>query len=267
MFDLSGKVALVTGSAKGIGLETTATLLKNGATVIATDVDEERLFAETEKLKSQDYSVEGVRLDVTSPEEWTHTISSVEKKHGRLDTLVNNAGFMHCGHFLETSLEDFRRSMNVNFESVVIGMQTAVPLMQKTAKSSKAGGSIINISSIYGQLAGDFSAAYCASKAAVKLLTKAAALDLARSGSNIRVNSVHPGAVKTDLAQGFQGVLVEKGVLPEPEAGAQMVLASTPLGRWGQVDDIGGVIAFLASDASKFMTGSEVTVDGGLTIT
>ncbi len=267
MFDLTGKVALVTGSAKGIGLETSATLARCGAKVVATDLDESGLFGALEKLTSEGTQLHGLKLDVTSPEQWSRAIEEVENAYGRLDILVNNAGFMHCGHFLETTLEEFRRSMTVNFESVVIGMQTAVPLMKRSATLSKAGGSIINVSSIFGQVAGDLGAAYCASKGAVRLLTKAAALDLARAGTNIRVNSVHPGAVNTDLAHGFQGELLEKGVIQGREAGTQMVLASTPLARWGEVDDISGVIAFLASDASKFMTGSEVTVDGGLTMT
>ncbi len=266
MFDLTGKVALVTGSARGIGLAATSALANSGAKVIAADLDADTLFKEIESLDTESGSVIGLELDVTSSKDWSFAISEIEKEYNRLDVLVNNAGFMHCGHFLETSLDDFRRSMNVNFESVVIGMQTAVPLMTKTSNDSKDGGSIINICSIYGQVAGDFSAAYCASKGAVRLLTKAAALDLARGGTNIRVNTVHPGAVNTDLARSFQSRMVENGVLAEEEAASEMVVASTPLARWGEVDDISGVITFLASGASKFMTGSEVTVDGGLTI-
>ncbi len=266
MFDLSGKTALVTGSARGIGLETSATLARCGAKVRATDVDEATLFEQIKGLKSEGLRVSASKLDVTSPDGWAQTVESVQSEFGRLDILVNNAGVMQCAHFMETSLEDFRKAMSINFESVVMGTQASVPLMQETAKSGH-GGSIINISSIFGQVAGDLSAAYCASKGAVRMLTKAAALDLARSGANIRVNSVHPGAVNTELAHNFQGKMVEKGVLPERDAATQMVIATTPLARWGEVDDISGVVAFLASDASKFMTGSELTIDGGLTIT
>jgi len=267
MFDLRGKSALVTGSAKGIGLEVVKALAECGAEVRATDLDEALLVRQVDALVDGGSKVSAAKLDVTAIEEWNEVVNQVRKDFGRLDILVNNAGVMHCGHFLDTPLDEFRRSMTINFESVVVGMQTAIPLMQESAKTSRAGGSIVNMSSIFGQVAGDSSAAYCASKGAVKMVTKAAALDLARMGANIRVNSVHPGAVNTDLAHGFQRNLVEQGALPGEEAGTEMVLSATPLARWGEVDDIGGVVAFLASDASKFMTGSEIVVDGGFTIT
>ncbi len=267
MFDLSGKVALITGSAKGIGLESAAALARSGATVYATDLDDGPLMDEIKTLQSEGLNISGHRLDVTSEEQWQQTVAEIEKTCGRLDTLVNNAGFMHCGHFLETTVDDYRKSMTVNFESIVMGMQTALPLMRKTSEGQLVGGSIINMSSVFAHVAGDLSSAYCASKAAATMLSKAAALDLSRIGANVRINTIHPGAVDTNLSRGFHVKMVDKGAFDSKETGNELVTQATPLARWGQVDDISGVVVFLASDASKFMTGAEINVDGGLTMT
>lgn len=260
-FDLGGRVALVTGAAKGIGRCCVEVLRQAGARVIATDVDDTAI-----KSLELGEGSRHVRHDVTSASDWTRIIASIEEIEGRLDVLVNNAGIILNRPFLMTSLEEFRRVQVVNVESVWIGMQTAAPLLQRTAQKT-CGGSIINLSSIYGQLAGPMQAAYCASKGAVRLMTKAVAVELARSeDGKVRVNSVHPGPVETEL--GFSGLkdAVALGRLPNVEAGIAAVRSLSPMGRWGHVDDIAGAVLFLASDHSSFMTGSELTVDGGYTL-
>jgi NAD(P)-dependent dehydrogenase (short-subunit alcohol dehydrogenase family) len=263
-FELNDRVALITGAANGIGRRTAERLHEAGARVILSDVME---FGVTEAATQLGNGARAICHDVTSQEDWKRIIASVEQTEGRLDILVNNAGIMVNRPFMETTLDDFRRVNAVNVEGVFIGMQCAVPLMKKSAQSTPHSGSIINLSSIWGQVAGPTHSAYSASKGAVRLLTKAVAVELARSRSGkIRVNSVHPGPTETDLGTSAVHQAVEKGVAPSFEAGMDLVKANLPMGRWGQVDDVASVILFLASDASKFMTGAELTVDGGYTL-
>jgi NAD(P)-dependent dehydrogenase (short-subunit alcohol dehydrogenase family) len=259
--DLTGKIVLVTGAATGIGRETALELARCGAHVVATDRDESALNA----AGNEKTPVQKMRLDVTSTEDWKSVISAIERDHGALHALVNNAGIMLSRSFLETSLADFRLTMAVNLESVVLGSQAAYSLLARTAKPLKAGTAIINVSSIFGQIAGDQYSAYSASKGAVRMLSKALAVEFGKA--HIRVNSVHPGGVKTAL--GYSGLeeAVRKGVFPNLEAALAVIGQVTPLGRMGEVDDIAGVIAFLVSDAAKFITGSEITIDGGVSIT
>jgi NAD(P)-dependent dehydrogenase (short-subunit alcohol dehydrogenase family) len=265
MFNLTDRVALVTGAARGIGREIAMTLARCGAIVIATDIDEDTVKECASAGQAELLQISAVGLDVTSPENWASAMKIVETKFEKLDILVNNAGIMEMRSFFDTTLEDFRKAHRINTESVFIGTKAAYQLLAKAARSNPAGASIVNMSSIYGQVGGDMSTAYCASKGAITLLTKALAVDLARSGSRIRVNSVHPGGIDTDLSRNGIKATVAAGVLPSVEAAEQMIRAATPLGRMGRTDDIAGVVAFLASDAAKYMTGSEVTVDGGFT--
>ncbi|MGJ4929231.1 SDR family NAD(P)-dependent oxidoreductase [Bradyrhizobium sp. HKCCYLS2038] len=264
VFGLKDRVALITGAAKGIGRRTAQRLHEAGAQVVLCDIDEAGL-AECVGLLGN--GARAIRLDVTSVDDWRHAIASVEQNEGRLDVLVNNAGVILSRPFLETSLDDLRRVYTTNVEGVFIGMQAAVPLMQQSARITPHGGSIVNLSSIYGQVAGRSHSAYSASKGAVRLLTKAVAVELARlSSGKIRVNSVHPGPTETDLGTSGLHEAVTQGVYANVEVALQQSKAAFPMGRWGQVDDVAGVILFLASDASKFMTGAELTVDGGLTV-
>lgn len=257
MFDLNGKVALVTGGAAGIGRHTARVLKEHGATVFVSDLNPEDV--ETDIATP-------IKHDVTSDTDWADAVKTIKSDAGRLDILVNNAGVILNRPFLQTTLEDFRRVQKINVESVWMGMQACAELMA-ASKQGESGTSIINLSSIYGQVAGPMHTAYCASKGAVRLMTKSAALEFARAQNGIRVNSVHPGPVETDLGLSGLSDAVKFGALDSMETGKAAVAALFPMGRWGRVDDISSVIAFLASDASKFMTGEELTVDGGYTIT
>lgn len=252
MFDLDGKVALVTGAAKGIGAHTARLLAEAGATVVASDIDHGGAAPDRGRF---------IAHDVTDGEQWKAVIASVEATEGRLDILVNNAGMILNKPVLSTTLEEFRRVQTVNVESVWLGMQTAAALMARSGESS-----IINLSSIYGQIAGPMQAAYSASKGAVRMLTKAVAVEFARAGYGIRVNSVHPGPVDTDLGRSGLAPGIAAGRFASEAEAKAFVAAQFPMGRWVETADVAGVILFLASDASRFMTGTELTVDGAYSI-
>ena len=260
---LDGRIALVTGGARGIGREIAITLARQGATVVAADI----LLQELEDLASfardQKHSIFCRPLDVTSPEQWSHTARYIDREFRKLDILVNNAGMMRARSFFDTTIEDFQTTLRVNVESMFIGAKTLVPLLTQAGHANPAGASIINMCSVNGEIGGLSNVPYCASKGAVRMFSKALAVDLAHAKTNIRVNSVLPGAIDTSMLEVGSQAHVDAGVLPDLEAVKDMVRQVTPMGRVGKVDDVAGVVAFLASDAAKFMTGSDVTVDGG----
>lgn len=267
MHDLKNKTAIVTGAARGIGLEITKTLAEYGVSVVATDVDEEKLTKSVQDINAghPSSSVVSRHLDVTCTESWQKLIGFVDQEIGELNILVNNAGIMKSQPFMSMSMEDFRNAYTINVEGAVIGIRTAFETMNRSAEERNGYGSIVNISSIYGVVGGNLNAAYCASKGALTLLTKALAVEFGHGGAKLRVNSVHPGGVDTELGRGGMSAFVETGAAPNVEAVESMIEMSTPLGRMGRTDDIAGVVAFLGSDLSKFITGAEFVVDGGFT--
>jgi NAD(P)-dependent dehydrogenase (short-subunit alcohol dehydrogenase family) len=259
MNELAGKTVMITGAAKGIGRATAEAAVREGATVIGADIDEALLTA-----TAADLGLDPLLLDVTSPQSWQAAEAAVRARHGRLDTLVNNAGVILHRPFLETSLDDFRRVQTINVEGVWLGMQTFFPLLSETARET-AGASIVNLSSIYGIVGAPMQAAYCASKGAVRLMTKSVALEFGIAGTKVRVNSVHPGPVNTDLVRDIWKEAVSRGRIQSVDAAAAGQAAAQPLGRIAEVDDIVGAVIFLASDRSRFMTGAEMVIDGGFT--
>lgn len=260
MNELKGRTALVTGAAKGIGRGTAELLCQAGATVFFADIDEAGV-----RQAANAVSAHSIKLDVTSPGDWAAAVEEIQRKSGRLDVLVNNAGIMTTGPFLQMTLETFRREHAINVEGVWLGMQACYPLLAESAKST-AGSSIINLSSIYGQIAGPYVAAYSATKGAVRLLTKSVAVEFAQMKAGIRINTVHPGPVNTDLIGNVMRDMVTAGHLARVEDGIEHQAAKHPMGRIAEVSDIADVILFLASDASRFMTGAELVVDGGYSI-
>jgi NAD(P)-dependent dehydrogenase (short-subunit alcohol dehydrogenase family) len=245
---LRGKVAIVTGAARGIGQATVRALAEAGATVVATDILDNEGEALAGELSGDEGSVRYAHLDVTSEEEWRALVDQTVADLGRLDVLVNNAGIGTMADVEQETTEGWGRTIAVNQESVWLGMRAVVPKMREAG-----GGSIINVSSIFGAVGGfGGSVAYHASKGAVRLMTKNAAIRYAKEG--IRVNSLHPGFIDTPLIAELKGTPTE-----------QAILDSTPIGRLGRSEEVGAVIAFLASDAASYMTGSEVYVDGGWT--
>lgn len=245
---VADKVAIVTGSANGLGRSHVLRLAREGAKVLATDVDMTGLSETVAMAKSAGGTVVGLEQDVTSGPRWTEIVAEAEKQFGRLDILVNNAGILILKPVESTTDEEWDLVQAINSKGVFLGVRAAVPAMQRAG-----GGSIVNISSIYGVVGAPSAAAYEASKGAVRLLTKASAVDLAKYG--IRVNSVHPGVIETPMTT---------GLLADPET-AKAVLATTILERPGKPEEVSNVVLFLASDEASFVTGAEYLVDGGYT--
>jgi cyclopentanol dehydrogenase len=229
-----------------------------------TDIDEAGAKRCAEAIERSGGKAVAIHHDVTNEVAWRHVIETVESRLGRLDALVNNAGVMITRPFKLTTLDEYKNQQLVNVESVWLGCQAAHDLLSKTA-ASFGDASIVNISSILGLKGGPMHSAYCASKGAVRLLSKALAVELGRQ--KIRVNSVHPGLVDTQLGIGAMAELVKYGA---PAGSLEEVLknsaARTPLGRFAVPDDVARVVAFLCSEESQFLTGGELIVDGGSTV-
>jgi len=248
MMELSGRIALVTGAASGIGLATTRRLVGVGARVILVDRNVEGLGAAVASLG--DGGHRGVTMDVTDEAGWTGLAAEIECDSGRLDILVNNAGFGVFRSIADTSLDHWRAIMAVNLDSVFLATKYLLPLLARSGN-----GAIVNMSSIRGIAAAANAGSYCAAKGAVRMFTKATALECAALGNGVRANSIHPGHIATPLSA---------GVHADPAIAARL-LADIPVGRVGTPEEIADAILFLASDASKYMTGAELVVDGGST--
>ena len=259
LFDLTGRVALITGAGSGIGRATCGVLAELGATVLGTDIDLAAASATVAALSGTGHLAE--RLDVTSEADWHSVRDRTQAAFARLDMLVNNAGIMLARSFMESPLDDLRLQYRINVEGPYIGMQTFIPLLQHTSATHGTKPSIINISSVYGQVAGDRYAAYSASKGAIAMLSRAVGHELASSG--IRVNSVHPGPCATNLGASHAPMLGHDGAPLQMEEVMAYWLQKMPIGRMGQAGDIAPVIAFLACDASIFVTGAQLVADGG----
>ncbi|MEM9257519.1 MAG: glucose 1-dehydrogenase [Pseudomonadota bacterium] len=252
MKDLSGRVALITGAARGIGRASSNVLAQHGATVVMTDVLGEEGAAAAEAICKVGGDAHFLLLDVTSENAWHDTLDAASGRCGPISILINNAGIGEIGTIEDTSFEQWKRVMAVNSDAVFLGTRAAVRHMK-----DHGGGSIINVSSIEGIVGNAVLTAYNASKGAVRLLTKSAALHCAQQGYGIRVNSIHPGFAETSL--------VADALPLAPEGFAEATLADIPMSRFANPEEIAKAIVFLASDESSYMTGSELVVDGGLT--
>ena len=252
MSRLAGKVAIVTGAAslKGFGFATAQLFAREGAKVLLTDIKGDAVSARALSLGEEGLIAVGAAQNVTEQFDWDRVRDLALAEFGRIDILVNNAGMVLPGGIGEATLEDWNRHIAVNLTSVFLGCQMAVRQM----RAQDSGGSIINISSVAGLSAFSNLAAYCASKGGVRLLTKAAALDVAAEG--IRINSVHPGHLDTDMIAGARDVAPEMVLAME---------ANVPMKFLGTAIDIATMNLFLASDESRYVTGAEFVVDGGLT--
>ncbi len=251
---VSGRVALVTGAASGIGKASAMALGREGATVVLTDVQAKGEEVAGEIRKSGGKAKFQLQ-DVTSESEWAATVAGIEREFGRLDILVNNAGIAIGGMVTEMSFDDWRRQQSVNVDSVFLGTRAALPLMRKNK-----GGSIVNISSVAGLRGAPRLSAYCASKGAVRLFTKAVAIECAMMKDGVRVNSIHPGIIDTPI---WSQVIPGSNEPPDLDA---LSTLRVPLGVKGVPDDIANGVVFLASDESRYMTGEEMVIDGGLTV-
>ena len=251
MSKLQGKVALVTGGADGIGEAACRALAAEGATVVVSDIN----LAGAEKVAGEiGNGAWACELNVCDEAAWQAALDDIIGRSGQLDILVNNAGGSGAGNVEEISFDDFRNAMRLNLDSVFIGSKLAIELMKGR------GGNIINVSSIHGIRAAAHAASYTAAKGAVRLLTKSIALHCAQHGYGIRSNSIHPGYILTTQMKDWAASQ------DDPDAMMADLVAQHPIGFLGDPDDIGAGIVFLASDDSRFMTGSELVMDGGFSL-
>ncbi len=240
---VAGKVALVTGGARNQGLSHGRLLASEGARVILADVADDIGRAAVADLAAAGLPVRYLHLDVGRQEDWAAAMRSIEETEGRLDVLVNNAAILGRSGFADCALSEWEEVIRINQTGTFLGMQAAVPLMKKSGP-----GSIINVSSVIGNLGTEFNFAYSVSKAAVQMLTRTAAVTLA---PDIRVNTVVPGGIDTDMLRAL------------PEATRKQRLAAYPMGRAGKIEEVSKAVLYLASDEFSFTTGSELKVDGG----
>lgn len=260
IFDLRGKVALVTGAAAGIGREISHVFHAVGATLVMTDIDQAGVEAAAAELGGD---ILTIGHDVSSEDDWAKVFAVIEAKHGWLDVLVNNAGVMMSQPFVDAGIDVLRRQQRINVDSVYLGMQGALPLLRAGLAAGAKTASIVNISSVYGKVAGAQFAAYSATKGAVRALSKAVATELAATG--IRVNCVMPGPVATNLSADWEPPRDADGKLIPPEVALGAWAKLIPMGRLGETRDIAPLVAFLASDGAGFITGAEFIADGGYT--
>ncbi|MEC0368838.1 SDR family NAD(P)-dependent oxidoreductase [Paenibacillus chibensis] len=244
---VSGKVAIVTGAAGGMGKADAILLAQEGAKVVVTDIQEDKVNEVVAEINHNGGEAIGFRHNVTSEEEWQHIVDETVKKWGKIDVLVNNAGISLAKALIDTTAQDWDKVMSINLTGGFFGLKHVIPVMQKNG-----GGSIINISSIAGLTGSNGAGPYTASKGAVRMLTKAVAIDYGKD--NIRCNSIHPGYIETPMTK---DLLADENM-------TKWFMSNTPLPRLGKPENIAQGVLFLASDESSFITGAELAIDGGV---
>ncbi len=260
MGQVEGKVAIVTGGASGIGAACAETLAREGAKVLITDIDDTLGQSVLDRITAAGGEASFLHQDVSDDTAWPDVIATAVRLYGGLHIMVANAGIGVGGLVVEMSLADWRRQTAVNLDGVFMSAKYSIPAMAKSG-----GGSIVIMSSVAGLRGAAGLAGYCATKGGVRLFAKALALECAAMGVNVRVNSVHPGIIDTPIwgkipAGGAAAPGQNAG--PDPHA---MAKAVTPLGRAGLAQDIANGVLFLASEASSYVTGTELAIDGGMT--
>ena len=247
------KVVIITGGASGLGRASALLLAQEGAKVVVTDIDEVKGEAVVEEIRSKGGEAIFIKHDVASENDSAEVIKKTLDEFGKLDVLVNNAGVFLGKSIEDVSLEEWHRLMSINLDGVFLGTKYAIGAMKKTG-----GGVIINMSSVAALIGRVDRSAYVASKGAVRSFTKAAALECSKAGHdyNIRVNSIHPGVIDTPMMEPFL----------KDEARRKSKEDRHPIGRLGRVEDVAYAVLYLASDESAFVTGAELVIDGGWTV-
>ncbi len=254
---LTGRVALVTGGASGIGRSCAERLASEGAAVMVTDVQDDLGADVASLIRDEGGTAEFLHHDVTSEQEWTDVVAATVARFGGLNVLVNNAGIAIGGSIVEMELVDWQRQQAINLDGVFLGIKSCIPAMRTSGN-----GSIINMSSVAGLKGSARLAAYNATKGGVRLFTKGVALECAQNGWSIRVNSVHPGIIDTPIWTKLNPAFQEDGSAElDPKELAAMAV---PNGVLGTGQDIANGVLFLASDESSYVTGTELVIDGGV---
>jgi NAD(P)-dependent dehydrogenase (short-subunit alcohol dehydrogenase family) len=256
------RIAIVTGAAGGIGTATCRLLADGGARVIATDVKAAPGEALAAAIDAAGGRIRYLRHDVTDDAQWGAVLEATLAAHGRLDVLVNNAGLFLHGRTEDADAASIDRLFDVNLKGVVLGTQHAFRAMKSRPRDLPLA-SIVNLSSVAGLKGSQMASLYCLTKGGVRLFSKSCAIEAAHLGYRIRVNSIHPGIIDTEMAQGVAAGMRANGVPPEQID--RMMAGAHPLGRMGLPADVARGIVFLASDDSAFVTGTELVVDGGMT--
>jgi NAD(P)-dependent dehydrogenase (short-subunit alcohol dehydrogenase family) len=262
---LDGRVALVTGAGGGIGSAICRRLSNDGAFVVATDISTDHAAQVAQSIDESGRGGLGLRLDVTNQLEWRAVVSETLRKAGGLDILVNNAGVANIKPLESVSFEEWKTDIDVNLNGAFLGIKEALDAMRESARRAPAGGSIINIASVSALVGSPGMPAYSASKGGLRLFSKAIAVDFARRGYGIRVNSIYPGLIDTNLTRPLFESRIKAGSDKDIETIRSEMLERYPIGRIGRPEEIAGVVSFLAGDDSSYMVGAELVVDGGLT--
>jgi 3(or 17)beta-hydroxysteroid dehydrogenase len=252
---LDGKVAFLSGAARGIGGATARLMASAGAKVAIGDV-----LDEPGRKTANEIDALYVHLDVTSEASWAEAIDATVKKYGKLDVLVNNAGIFNGKGVEDATLDEWTRLVAVNLTGVVLGTRAALPHLKKSGNAA-----IVNLASVAGLVGSQLDPLYSLTKGGVTLFTKSTALEFGRKGYKIRVNSIHPGVIDTDMGQQTFVMRARALGTNDTEATRKTSLGMHPIGRLGVADDIAKGIVFLASDDAAFMTGAGLVVDGGYT--
>ncbi|MFC9250195.1 SDR family NAD(P)-dependent oxidoreductase [Amycolatopsis thailandensis] len=262
-YDLSGRKALVTGGAQGLGAGMAEALALAGASVVIGDVQEDLGRATADQIKQKGASAGFVRLDVTDERSWEQAITAVVGELGGLDIVVNNAGVEITGLVADLDPADVRKMLEVNVLGTALGVKHAFRAMRPGGPAG-TGGAVVNIASVAATIAFPGIAGYSATKSAVDRLTRVAAMEAGKLGYGVRVNCVYPGLVPTQMGNQLAQDVVEVGLFPSVEDAIGAVVGQTPAGRLGEVSDMADAVVFLASDAARFITGAGLPVDGGM---
>lgn len=265
MNNLDGKVALISGAARGIGGETARLMARAGAKLVIGDVLDAVGRETVSAINATGGQADYVHLDVTAEADWTAAIERAVSRFGKLDILVNNAGVFIGKGIEEITLDEWNKLIAVNMTGVFLGTRLAAPALREAAKSSEHGSAIVNLASTAGIVGSQLDPLYSMTKGGVTLFTKSAALEFARRGYRIRVNSIHPGVIQTDMGETLFVARARRSGSNDTAAARQTVTETVPWGRLGVPMDIAKGIVFLASDDAGYMNGAGLVVDGGAT--
>ncbi len=263
VYELTGRKALVTGGARGLGAGMAEALARAGAAVVIGDIREDLGKATVDALREAGATAEFVSLDVTSDASWEQAMAQAVSFLGGLDILVNNAGVEISSLLVDLDAGDVRRMLDVNVLGTALGLKHGLRTM-RPGGAAGAGGAIVNVSSVAATIAFPAIAVYSATKSAVDRLTRVAAAESGKLGYGVRVNCVYPGLVPTEMGAQLAQDMATLGLWPSAEAAVGDVIGLTPLGRLGEVADMADAVVFLASDAARFITGAGLPVNGGM---